>query len=110
MEHELSQPGWRQYIEKRADGRCGKSRSLQKACTSSCCTNISQHPRPRMIADSTLPHPPGLDEADTKEIVCVTRSESQVGVRWKGADGRVFESDETGMVYGVDSNGERIMT
>jgi hypothetical protein len=47
----------------------------------------------------------GRDEA----VVCVSRSESRLGVRWKEADGRVFESDESGMVYAVDSRGERII-
>jgi hypothetical protein len=36
-------------------------------------------------------------------------SERRLGVRWKEADGRVFESDESGMVYAVDSRGERIV-
>jgi hypothetical protein len=56
------------------------------------------------------PPPPVSDEASRDEVViCVTRSERRLGVRWKEADGRVFESDESGMVFAVDSRGERIV-
>lgn len=37
------------------------------------------------------------------------RTETRLGVRWREADGRTFETSETGMVFAVDSRGERII-
>jgi hypothetical protein len=56
------------------------------------------------------PPPPPVSERTRDEVVIrVTRSERRIGGRWKDADGRVFEEDESGMVYAFDSRGERIV-
>ena len=52
-----------------------------------------------------MPEEAGRDDV----VICVTRSERRLGRRWKEADGRVFEDDESGMVYAVDSRGQRIV-
>ena len=54
------------------------------------------------------PPPPEVRGGDEK-VVCIERTKTRLGVRWKEADGRVFESDESGMVFAVDSRGERVV-
>ena len=100
MEDELSRPGYRHYIEKRADGSVWR---VEEHAYNVHGLLLHQYYKAWKIAhDRGLPLPPppppmpeeaGRDEA----VVCVSRSESRLGVRWKEADGRVFESDESGM-------------
>jgi hypothetical protein len=110
MEDKLSRPGYRQYIEKRADGSVWR---IEEHAHSMHGLLLHEYFKTWKIAhDRGLPLPslpPGLEEADTDEVICVTRFECRVGVRWKEADGRVFESDESGMVFAVDSQGQRII-
>ena len=110
MKDELSRPGYRRYIEKRADGSMWQ---VEEHAHSVHGLLLHQYFKAWKIAhDNGLPLPPlppELEEADTKDVVCVTRCERRVGVRWKEADGRVFEQDENGMVFAVDSQGQRII-
>jgi hypothetical protein len=112
MENELSRPGYRQYIERRADGSVWQVEEIAHNVHG---LLLHQYYKAWKIAhDRGLPLPPPpppvSDEASRDEVViCVTRSERRLGVRWKGADGMVFESDESGMVFAVDSRGERIV-
>jgi hypothetical protein len=56
--------------------------------------------------------PPGIliEPTGKKEpVVCVQRTETRLGVLKRDLDGRVFEYAENGMVYRVDSRGERIV-
>ena len=112
MEGELSRPGYRQYIEKRADGSVWQ---VEEHAYNMHGLLLHQYYKAWKIAhDSGLPLPPAppplLENARRDDIViCVMRSERRLGVRWKEADGRVFEKDESGMVDAVDSRGERIV-
>jgi hypothetical protein len=112
MEDELSRPGYRQYIEKRADGSVWR---VEEHAFNVHGLLLHQYFKAWKIAhDRGLPLPPPPppmpDEAGRDEVViCVTRSERRLGGRWKAADGRVFEEDESGMVFAVDSRGERII-
>ena len=111
MQDELSRPGYRQYIEKRADGSVWRVEEhaynvhgllLHKYYKAWKIANDRGLPLP--------PPPPACEEADRDDvIICVTRSERRLGIRWRDADGRVFEQDESGMVFAVDSRGERIV-
>jgi len=111
MEAELSRPGYRQYIKKLADGSVWR--------VEECAYNVHglllhQYYKTWKIAYDRglpLPTPPPASEGLGRDdvVVCVERSERRLGVRWKEADGRVFESDESGMVYAVDSRGECII-
>jgi hypothetical protein len=110
MEHKLTSPGYCRYIEKRADGSAWQVE--EHACSMHGLLLHKYFKASKIALDRGLPPPPlppGLEQADTDKIVCVMRSERRVGVRWKEADGRVFESDESGMVFAVDSKGERIV-
>jgi hypothetical protein len=110
MEDELSRPGYRQYIEKRADGSVW--RVEEHACSMHGLLLHEYFKAWKIAHDRGLPLPalpPALEEADRDEVICVRRSERRVGIRWKEADGRVFESDESGMVFAVDLRGERIV-
>ena len=111
MEDKLSRPGYRQYIQKRADGSVGR---VEETAYNVHGLLLHKYGKAWKIAHDrglTLPPPPPMpEEAGNDEVViCVTRSERRLGVRWKEADGRVFESDKSGMVYAVDSRGERII-
>jgi len=112
MEGELSRPGYRQYIEKRADGSVWQ---VEEHAHNLHGFLLHQYFKAWKIAhDRGLPlpgpPPPVSDEASRDEVViCVMRTERRLGVRWKEADERVFESDESGMVYAVDSRGGRII-
>ena len=112
MEDELSRPGYRQYIEKRADGSVWQVEELAHNVHG---LLLHQYYKAWKIAhDRGLPlppAPPSVSENASRDdvVICVTRSERRLGVRWKEADGRVFESDESGMVFAVDSRGERIV-
>jgi hypothetical protein len=109
MEHELSRPGYRQYIEKRADGSVWR---VEECAYNMQGLLLHQYYKAWKIAhDRGLPLPPVPPQAheDDDKVVCIERTETRLGVRWKDADGRVFESDESGMVYAVDSRGERII-
>ncbi|HJZ99594.1 MAG TPA: hypothetical protein VKE70_23950 [Candidatus Solibacter sp.] len=110
MKDELSRPGYRRYIEKRADGSMWQ---VEEHAHSVHGLLLHQYSKAWKIAHNNglplPPLPPELEEADTKDVVCVTRCERRVGVRWKEADGRVFEQDENGMVFAVDSQGQRII-
>jgi len=112
MEHELSRPGYRQYIEKRADGSVWR---IEECAHNLHGFLLQQYFNAWKIAhDRGLPLPPpppsSFDDAGRDDVViCITRSERRLGVRWKEADGRVFEQDESGMVFAVDSKGERIV-
>ena len=111
MEAELSRPGYRQYIEKRADGSVWR---IEEHAFNVHGLLLHEYYKAWKIAHDRglpLPPPPPMpEEAGRDEVViCVTRSERRLGGRWKGADGRVWEEDESGMVYAVDSRGERII-
>jgi hypothetical protein len=109
---ELSRPGYRQYIEKRADGSVWR---VEEHAYNVHGLLLHQYNEAWKIAhDRGLPLPPPpppvSDEASRDEVViCVRRSERRLGGRFKTADGRVFEESETGMVYAVDSQGQRII-
>src|SRR5262245_15562904 len=101
MEDELPRPGYRQYIEKRADGSVWR---VEEHAYNVHGLLLHQYYKTWKIAhDRGLPlpppPPPASEEGHRDEVICVTRSECRLGVRWKEADGRVFESDESGMVY-----------
>jgi hypothetical protein len=109
MEDELSRPGLRQYIEKRADGSVWR---VEEHAYNVHGLLLHRYFRAWKIAhDRGLPLPSAPPQAheDDDKVVCIERTETRLGVRWKEADGRVFESDESGMVYAVDSRGERIV-
>jgi hypothetical protein len=112
MEGELSRPGYRQHIQKRADGSVWR---IEETAYNVHGLLLHQYYKAWKIAhDRGLPlpppPPPASEETNRDEVViCVTLSERRLGVRWKEADGRVFESDESGMVYAVDSQGQRII-
>ena len=111
MQDELSRPGYRQYIEKRADGSVWR---VEEHAYNVHGLLLQQYYKAWKIAHDRglpLPPPPPMpEEAGRDEVViCITRSERRLGGRWKEADGRVFEEDESGMVYAVDSRGERIV-
>jgi hypothetical protein len=82
MADNLSRPGYRQYIEKRADGSVWQIQELAENLHGFL---LHQYFKASKIAhDRGLPPPPlppDLEEADTNEIICVTRSERRVGVR-----------------------------
>jgi hypothetical protein len=109
MEDELSRPGYRQYIEKRADGSVWR---VEEAAHNVHGLLLQHYFKAWKIAhDRGLPPPaapPQAREGDDK-VVCIERTETRLGVRWKDTDGRVFKEDESGMVYAVDSRGERII-
>src|SRR5262249_44217000 len=112
MEDELSRPRYRQYIEKRADGSVWR---VEEHAYNMCDLLLDHYCNAWEIAhDRGLPLPPPPPpppqncEGDDK-VVCIKRTETRVGVRSTGADGRTFETSETGMVYAVDSRGERII-
>lgn len=111
MEDELSRPGYRQYIEKRADGSAWR---VEEHAYNMHGLLLHEYFKASKIAHDRgvpLPAPPPMPEEACRDevVICVTRSERRLGVRWKEADGRVFESDESGMVYAVDSRGQRIV-
>jgi hypothetical protein len=110
MQDELSRPGYRQYIEKRADGSVWR---VEAHAYNVHGLLLDQYYKAWKIAHDRglpLPPPPASEESGRDEIVIwVRRSERRLGGRWKEADGRVFEEDESGMVYAVDSHGERIV-
>jgi hypothetical protein len=111
MENELWRPGYRQYIEKRADGSVWR---VEEHAYNVRGLLLHQYYKAWKTADDRglplPPPPPACEQADRDDVViCVTRSERRLGRRWKEADGRVFEDDESGMVYAVDSWGERIV-
>ena len=109
MEDELSRLGYRQYIEKHADGSVWR---VEEAAHNVHGLLLHQYYKAWKIAhDRGLPLPPAPPQAreDDDKVVCIERTETRLGVRWKDADGRVFESDESGLVYAVDSRGERII-
>ena len=112
MENELSRPGYRQYIEKRADGSVWR---VEKHAHNLHGFLLHQYFNACKIArDHGLPLPPAPpstseDAARDEVVICVTRSERRLGGRWKDANGNVFEEDESGMVFAVDSRGERII-
>ena len=109
MEDELSRLGYRQYIEKHADGSVWR---VEEAAHNVHGLLLHHYFKAWKIAhDRGLPLPPAPPQAreDDDKVVCIERTETRLGVRWKDADGRVFESDESGMVYAVDSRGERII-
>src|SRR5262245_29924185 len=112
MEDELSRPGYRQYVEKRADGSAWR---VEECAHNMRGLLLHQYYKAWKIAhDRGLPLPPPPppmpEEAGRDDVViCVIRSERRLGSRWKEADGRVFEDDESGMVYAVDSQGQRII-
>jgi|SRR5215471_11540667 len=110
MEHKLTRPGYCRYVEKRADGSAWQ---IEEHAQSMLCLLLDEYYAAWKVADDRgLPLPlvpPGIEEADTDEIICITRSERRVGIRWKEADGKVFESDESGMVFAVDSEGQRVV-
>ena len=110
MEDELSRPGYRQYTKKRADGSVWR---VEEHAHNVFSLSMQKYYEAWKIADDRglpppEPPPPELREGDEK-VVCIERTKTRLGVRWKEADGRVFESDESGMVYAVDSRGERIV-
>ena len=47
-----------------------------------------------MIADSRRRRPPPEVREGDDKVVCIERTETRLGVRWKEADGRMFESDK----------------
>src|SRR5262249_49797901 len=109
MEDELSRPGYRQHIEKRADGSMWR---VEEHAYNVHGLLLHQYYKAWKIAHHRgLPLPPAPPQAreDDDEVVCIERTKTRLGVRWKEADGRVFESDESGMVYAVDSQGQRII-
>lgn len=102
-------PGWRLWRERRSDGVWEITESAESV---SSLILREYNAAWKRAHDRLLPPPPppvsegpGRDEV----VIRVTRSERRVGGRWKEADGRVFEEDESGMVFAVDSNGERIV-
>jgi hypothetical protein len=110
MEDELSRPGYRQYIEKRADGSVWR---VEEHAHNVFSLLMHEYYEAWKIADDRgFPPPPSpppeVREGDDK-VVCIERTKTRVGIRWKEADGSVFESDESGMVFGVDSRGERVV-
>jgi hypothetical protein len=109
MEDNLSRPGYRQYIEKRADGSVWR---VEEYAYNVQGLLLHQYYKTWKIAHDRglpLPSPPPVSEGRDDVVICVTRSERRLGTRWKEADGRVFEDDESGMVYAVDSRGQRIV-
>jgi hypothetical protein len=109
MEIELSHPGYRQYIEKRADGSVWR---VEEAAYNVHGLLLHRYFKAWKIAhDRGLPLPaaPPQPCEDNDKVICIERTKTRLGVRWKDTDGRVFESDESGMVYAVDSRGERII-
>ena len=109
MEDNLSRPGYRQYIEKRADGSVWR---VEEAAHNVHGLLLHHYFKAWKIAHDRglpLPAPPPQAREDDDKVVCIERTETRLGVRWKDTDGRVFESDESGMVYAVDSRGERII-
>ena len=110
MEDNLSRPGYRQYIEKHADGSVWR---VEEHAHNIFSLLMHKYYEIWKIADDRglsppAPPPPEVRAGDDK-VVCIERIETRLGVRWKEADGRVFESDESGMVYAVDSRGERVV-
>ena len=109
METELSRPGYRQYIEKRADGSVWR---VEERADNVHGLLLQQYYKAWKIAhDQGLPLPPVPPQSleNDNQVVCINRTETRLGVRWKEADGRTFETSETGMVFEVDSRGERII-
>ena len=103
-------PGWRLWHERRSDGVWEITESAESV---SSLILREYNAAWKHAHDRGLPPPPpppvsegaGRDES----VIRVRRSERRLGGRWKEADGRVFEEDESGMVYAVDSRGERIV-
>ena len=112
MEDELSRLGYRQFIDKRADGSVWR---VEEAAHNVHGLLLHHYFKAWKIAhDRGLPLPPPpppvSEEASRNEfVICVTRSERRLGGRWKDANGNVFEEDESGMVFAIDSRGERII-
>jgi len=109
MQNELSLPGYRRYIERRAEGSVWRVEELAYNVHG---LLLHQYFKAWKIAhDRGLPLPPAPPQASENDdkVICIERTETRLGVRWKDADGRMFESDESGMVYAVDSRGERII-
>ena len=96
MEIELSRPGYRHYIEKHADGSVWR---VEEHAHNVFTLLMHKYYEAWKIAEDRglrAPPPPEVREGDDK-VVCIERIETRLGVRWKEADGRVFESDESGI-------------
>src|SRR5678816_279212 len=98
MENEVLRPGYRNYIEKRADGSVWR---VEEHAHNVFSLLMHKYYEAWKIADDRgfpLPSPPPEDREGEDKVVCVERTETRRGLRWKEADGRVFESYESGMV------------
>jgi hypothetical protein len=105
--------GYRQYMERRADGTSWmvtehaysvSALLLGEFWRKSKRAMERGEPPPELPA-GILIEPPGKKEP----VVCVQRTETRFGVLKRDSDGRVFEYAENGMVYRVNSRGERIV-
>ena len=83
MEDKLSRPGYRQYIQKRADGSVWR---VEETAYNVHGLLLHKYGKAWKIAHDrglTLPPPPPMPEEAGKDevVICVTRSERRLGVR-----------------------------
>jgi hypothetical protein len=105
--------GYREYIQRRADGTSWRVREFALSVSALLLGEFWKESNRALERGEPPPElPPGslMEPTGKKEpVVCVQRFETRLGVLKRGSDGRVFEYAEDGMVYGVDSRGERII-